>query len=82
MVKACPNGYALTMFKWPAGLAYIGNFINYLLYLPATFPRGLWIDLEGGSTFLPLMILMHINRLGLFSHFYRTLAYLFVCMCG
>ena len=43
--------YAQSMSKWPTGLAYIGNFINYLLYLPDPFPRGLWIDLEGSSTF-------------------------------
>ena len=65
--------HAQSVSKWPAGSAYIGNFINYLLYHPAPFPRDLWIDLEGSSTFLPLMLSMHINRLGLFSHLYRTL---------
>ena len=61
------------MSKCPTGLAYVGYFINYNFYLPVPSPRGLRIDLEGGSTFLPLMLSMHINRLGLFSHLYRTL---------
>ena len=68
------------MSKWPAGSAYIGNFINYLLYLLAPFPRGLCIDLEGSNILLQLMLLMHINRLGLFSHLYKTLLNcLFMC---
>ena len=33
--------HAQSMSKQPAGSAYVGNFINYLLYLPDTFPRGL-----------------------------------------
>ena len=66
MLKACK--------KWPVGLAYIGNIINYLWHLPDPFPRGLWKELEGSSTFLPLMLLMHINRLGLFNE-QRTLLY-------
>ena len=61
------------MSKCPAILAYIGNIINYLWHLFAPFPRGLWKDLEGSSTFLPLMLLMHIDRLGLFSNLYRVL---------
>ena len=71
--KLVPFEHAQSMSKWPAGLAYIGNFINYLLYLPAPFPRGLLIHLEGSSIFLPLMLLIHIDRLGLFSHLYGTL---------
>ena len=71
--KSRPFEHAQSMSKWPSGLAYIGNFINYLLCLPAPFPRGLCIGQGGSSTFLPLMLLMHINRLGLFSHLYRTL---------
>ena len=64
---------AQSMSKRPPRLAYIGSFINYLLYLPDPFPRGLGIDLEGSSMFLPLALSMHINRLGLFSHLYGTL---------
>ena len=71
--KSGPFEYAQIMSKWPAGLVYIGNFINYLLYLPVPFPRGLCIDLEGSNTFLPLMLSMHINKLGLFSHLCGTL---------
>ena len=59
-----PFEHAQSMSKRPAGLAHIGNLINYLLYLPYTFPRGLVIDLEGSNTFLPLMLLIHIDRLG------------------
>ena len=57
----------------PAGLVYLGSFINYLLYLLAPSPMGQRIDLKRGSTFLPLMLSMYINRLGLFSHLYGTL---------
>ena len=56
------------MSKQPIGLVHIGNIIYYLLYLPDTFHRGLEVDLEGSSTFLTLMLLMHIDRLDLFSH--------------
>ena len=61
------------MFNWPTRLVYIGNFINYLLYLPDPLPRGIRIVLEGSSTFLPLMLSMHIDRLDLFSDLYGTL---------
>ena len=71
--KSGPFEHAQSMSKWPTGLAYAGSFINYLLYLPDPFPRGLCIDLEGGSTFPPLKLLMYIDRLGLFSHLYRAL---------
>ena len=71
--KSGPFEHAQSMSKWPAGSAYVGNFINYLLYLPDPFLRGLCIDLEGSSTFLLLMLLMHIDRLGLFSHLHRIL---------
>ena len=64
---------AQSMSKWLVGLAYIGNFIDYLLYFPDPFPRGPGIDLEGSSTFLPLTLSMHINRVSLFSYLYRTL---------
>ena len=69
--------YAQSISKWPTGLAYVGSFINSFLYLLAPFPRGLGINLEGSSIFLPLMLLMHIDRLGLFSHLYGTL---FICI--
>ena len=65
------------MSKQPAGSVYIGNNINYLTYLPFTFPRGLEVDLEGSSTFPTLILSVHIDRLGLFSHFYR---YFFNCI--
>ena len=65
------------MSKRPTGLEYIGNLIYYLWNLPASFPWGLCIDLEGSSIFLPLTLSMHINRLGLLSHLYRTL---FICI--
>ena len=71
--KLGPFEHAQSMSKWPERWAYIGNFINYLSYLPDPFPRGRGIDLEGSSTFLPLILSMHINRLGLFSHWYRAL---------
>ena len=61
------------MSKQQTRSAYVGNFINYLLYLPDPFPKGLRIDLQGSSIFPPLMLLIHINRLYLFSHLYRTL---------
>ena len=61
------------MSKWPTGSAYVGNSINYLLCLPAPFPRGLYIDLEGSNTLLSLTLSMNINRLSMFSHLYRTL---------
>ena len=71
--KLGPFEYTQSMSKWPTGLAYVGNFISYLSFLPASFPRGLEVDLEGSSTFLPLMLSMHIDRLGLVSHLYGTL---------
>ena len=61
--------YAHNISKRPTGSAHVGNFINYLLHLPAPFHRGLGIDLERSSTFLPFAPSMHINKLGLFSHF-------------
>ena len=69
--------HALSMSKQPAGLEYAGNLINYLWNLPNPFPWGICIDLEASSTFLPLMLSMHINRLGFSSHLYRTL---FICI--
>ena len=67
-VSKCKSGqfeYAQSMSKWPTGSAYVGNFISYLLYLPDSFPRGLCINLEGSSIFLPLTLSMHIDILGL-----------------
>ena len=69
--------YTQSMFKLPTGLVYIGNTINCLLYLSAPFPKGLKVDLEGSSTFLPLMLSMYINGLGLVSYLY---VYLFNCI--
>ena len=71
--KLGPFEYIQSISKWPKGLVYIGNTINCLPYLPDTFPKGLEVDLEGSSTFKTLMILIPINRLGLFSHLYRCL---------
>ena len=54
-------------------IGYVGNIINYLCHLPDPFPRGLWKDLEGSSTFLPLMLYQYtLIELGLPSHLYRT----------
>ena len=64
-------------YKWPIGLVYIANLINYLWKLLDPFPWGLYIDLEGSSTFLPLMLSMHIDKLGLSSYLYGTL---FICI--
>ena len=71
--KLGPFEHTQSMFKQPTGSAYIDNSISYLLYLPVPFPRGLCKNLEGGSTFPPLTLLMHIDRLGLFSHLHRVL---------
>ena len=79
-ISKCKSGlfeHAQSMSKRPTRLEYIGDFIVYLLYLPDPFSRGLGIDLEGNSTFLPLTLSMHIKRLGLFSHLYRTI---FLCI--
>ena len=72
--KLRPFEYTQSMSRQPAGLVYIGNTINYCSYLLAPFPRGL--EVEGNSIFLLLMLLMHIDILGLVSHWYR---YLFNC---
>ena len=65
--------HAQSITKWPTRSVYIGNFINYLSYFLAPFPKSLGIYLEGNSKFLPLVLSMLINILGLFSHFYGTL---------
>ena len=78
--KLRPFEHAKSMSKQPAGLVYIGVFVSYLSYPLDPFPRGLGIDLEGSSTFLPLILLMHIDRLDLFSHLYRTL-FICIAMC-
>ena len=74
--KLRPFEHAQSMSKWPAGLGFVGKIINYLCHLLSPFPRGLWKDLEGSSTFLLLMLLMHINRLG----FVQSLVWNFTCM--
>ena len=61
------------MSKRSERLVYIGEIINYLLYFLYPFPRGLNISVEGSSTFLPLTLSMHMNRLGLLSHLYGCL---------
>ena len=71
--KLGPFEYAQTMSKWPARLVYLDNIINYLLCLPDPFPRGLEIDLKGSNTFSPLMLLMHIDKLGFVGHLYGSL---------
>ena len=75
--NARPFEHAQSMSKWPTGLANIGSFINNLLYLPDCFPRGLQIDLEWISTFIPLTLLIHIYTLGLVTHCYGSL---FICI--
>ena len=65
--KLGPFEYTQSMPKWPPRLVYIGNIIDYPLNLPSPFPKGLEADLEGSSIFLPLMLLIHINSLGLVS---------------
>ena len=70
-ISKCKLGlseHTQSMSKQPSGSVYIGNNINYLLHLPAPFPKGLEVDLEGSSIFLPLMLSMHIDRLDLVSH--------------
>ena len=62
--------HAQSMSKWPVESVYIGNIYYYPRNLLITFPRGLEVDLEGSSTFLIFMLLMHIDRLGLVSHLY------------
>ena len=47
--KLGPFEYAQSMLKRPKGSVYVGNIIDYLLYLSTTFPRGLGVDLEGSS---------------------------------
>ena len=58
--QACPNS--------PQDL-YIYVFFYYPIYLPDSFPRGLEVDLEGSSIFPILILLINIDRLGLFCHF-------------
>ena len=48
--------HAQSISKWPTRSKYVGNFINFLLYLLDAFSRGLGIDLEGSSTIPPLML--------------------------
>ena len=71
--KLGPFEHTQSISKQPVELVYIGNIINYFFYLPDPFPRGLLVDLEGSSIFLPLVLLMHIDRLGLVSHLYGSL---------
>ena len=55
MVKAIkcklgPFEYTVSMLKWTARSAYIGNIIYYLTYLLDPFLRGLEVYLEGSNT--------------------------------
>ena len=63
--------HAKSMFKGLKKSVYIVNIICYLIDLFSLFSRDLEIDLKGSSTFLILMLSIHIDRLGLFSHLYR-----------
>ena len=60
--KSGPFECAVNMFKWPRRSIYIGNIVFYLIYLLATFPRSLEVDLEGSSTFPTLTLSMHTDR--------------------
>ena len=62
--------HAQSMSKRPEGSPCIDNIINYLIYLPDIFPRGLEVDLEKSSIFSTLMLSMYINRLRLLSYLY------------
>ena len=66
--KSGPFEYAESMPKGPARSVYLGNMIYYLLYLHILLPKGLEADLKGSNTFPILMLLMHIDRLGLFCY--------------
>ena len=52
--------------KWPTGSVYIGNIVYHLTCLSAFFLKGLEVDLEGSSIFPTFILLMHIDRLGLY----------------
>ena len=54
--KLRPFEHTQSMSIWPVRSVNIGNIINYLLYLPGLFPRGLDVDLEGINTFLTLIL--------------------------
>ena len=66
--KSGPFEHAESMSLSPEIRVYIGNIIYYLIQLSSPFPRGLDVDLERSTNFLILMLLMHIDRLGLFYH--------------
>ena len=75
--KLRPFEHTQSMSKWPTEFVYMGNIINYFIYPPDPFPRGLELDLERSSTFPILILLINIDRLDLFSYLYR---YLFNCI--
>ena len=66
--KSKPFDHTVSISKWPAGSAYVGNIIFYLIYLSALFPRGIKVDLEGGNIFPILMLSMYMDKLSLFCH--------------
>ena len=65
--------HAQSISKQLTGSVYIGNGINYFLYLPDLFPRGLTIDLKESTTFPTLTLSMYIGRLGLLNYLYKYL---------
>ena len=58
--KSGPFGNAQSMPKWPSGLAYVGVFINYLLYLPAPFPR--FIHRPRREQYIPTTYVVDANQ--------------------
>ena len=49
-VSECKLGlfeHAQSIFKQPIRSLYIGNIVNYLIYLPDPFPRGLEVTWKG-----------------------------------
>ena len=61
--KLGPFEHAQSMSKWPVGSSYVGRITFYPTYLTYPFPIYLKVNLEESSTFLILMLSMHIDRL-------------------
>ena len=53
-LQLSPFEHAKSIPKWPKGSVYLGNKIDYLVFLAVTFPKGLEVDLKGSNTFLSL----------------------------
>ena len=64
--KSGPSEHAISIFKWPRRSVYIGYLLFYLMYLLYPFPGLLEVNLEGSSTFPTLILLIGIDKLGLF----------------